>query len=233
MQDTAYRAPRASAIVVGILLFVVLILIICSLSEVTKTAGSLFLFLPAKMGWIPDVERSDALTIDLKSPAQVVTFSKPGPYAVYTIDYDLLVISDQLAKSTGNPWVSVTRESTGEAIKIGYVQRGLIPFDSPLVKGRPVFTFAIDQPGKYKVDYIHRPAEIGIVPDVTAGREGLLWFLLALQAAVLSLPVVLLLGRSARIRRERVTAVQQLKHIRGDDFWQSEIEKRKKKNPYR
>lgn len=233
MSESTYRPPRTGAIVTGILLFVVFLLIVCSLSEVTKAAGSLFLYLPAKLGWIPEIERSEAAVIELRSPATTLEFSRTGAYAVYTLDYDLLVISDQLAESTGNPWIEIYDAATGQPVPVDYVRRGLIPFDSALVKGRPVFTFQIDRPGKYVVDYIHRPAEIGIVPDVTVGREGLLWFLFFVQMGILATPVVVYLLRRQRILRERIAAVQQLKHIRGDQFWQSEIEKRRKQNPYR
>jgi hypothetical protein len=233
MTNGGYRPPNARSIVLGIILFVVLILTLCSLSEVTKTAGSLLMFLPSRLGWIEPVHRADVQRIDLNPPPPELQFMRPGRYAVYTIDYDLLVITDQLMNAEeGHPWLKLTGPD-GQALPVAFVRRGLLPFDSPLAKGRPVFTFIVPQAGSYRLTTLNRPVEIGIVPDVTTGREGLILFLFAAQLLILAVPVISWIQRNRRLNRQRVAEVVQLKRIRGDEFWQSEAERRKKKSAAR
>jgi hypothetical protein len=219
MTKETFRPPRLLTIGLGIALFILFLIALCSLSQGVKWAGSVLLFLPDRLGLVRTVRPAEVFEFDTtRSPAQVV-FTRAGLYQVFTSDYDLLVISDQLAQSDSPPWITITNAGSGAAAVVTYITRGLLPYDTPHASGRPVIEVEISEPGDYVLDYPTRPAEISMVPDYLTGHEALIYTAFAVQLLILALPVAILLFRREQrtwqqSHEKRVRSIEQFEKIR-------------------
>jgi hypothetical protein len=220
MTTESYRPARLRTIGFGIAAFVVLLLALCSLSQGVKWFGSVLLFVPERLGLVRTVRPAEVLTLEMsRSPTQVM-FARAGLYQVYTSDYDLLVISDQLATSEAPPWVSITRVGTGPPVLVTYIQRGLLPFDTPHASGRPVLEITVTDPGSYMLDYPTRKATMSLAPDYATGHESLIYAAFAVQIFLLALPFGWLLLRREQhtrqlLRAKRKQSLEQFEKLRG------------------
>lgn len=215
MTSDSYRPARLRSIGIGIAIFVVLLLALCSLSQGVKWFGSVLLFLPERLGLVRTVRPGEVLDLEMsKSPTQV-TFARPGLYQVYTSDYDLLVISDQLATSDAPPWVRITQVDGGPPVLVTYIKRGLLPFDTPHAAGRPVMEIEIIEPGSYTLDYPTRKATMSLAPNYASGRETLIYAAFGVQIFLLALPFLRMLLRREQQTRSLVRAKrrQSLEHF--------------------
>jgi len=219
MSTQRYQPARLRSIGLGIAVFVVILLALCSLSQGVKWAGTVLLFVPERLGMVRTVRPGEVLDIAMsRSPTQV-TFARAGLYQVYTSDYDLLVISDELARSDSPPWVTITRAESGTPVDITYIQRGLLPFDTPHVAGRPVLEIAIAEPGSYILDYPTRGATMSLAPDYATGHEGMIYTAFAVQILILALPFGLAFFRREQhtrelLRAKRRQSVEQFEKLR-------------------
>jgi hypothetical protein len=219
MTSGSYRSPRLLSIVLGIAVFALLVIALCSLSQGVKWTGSVLLFIPDRLGLVQTVRPAEVYKFDMsRSPAQI-RFTRAGLYQVYTSDYDLLVISDQLAQTGAPPWINVTHADSGTPVAVTHITRGLQPYDTPYASGRPVIEVEIPEPGDYLLDYPTRPAEVSLVPDYATGHEVLIYTAFAIQLLILALPIAILLyRREQRIwqqsREKRARSVQQFEKIR-------------------
>jgi len=199
--NESYRPPRVRTIGLGIGLFVVLLILVCSLSQGVKWAGAALLFLPERVGLFEPVHRAEVTPLDMQSSPLQVSFPGAQTYHIYTSDYDLLVISDALARSEAPAWLTVIRSGTGARVQVTILGRGLMPYDSPLAAGRPVLAMQIEEAGSYVLDFPTRKATMTIVPDRTTGREAAIYAAFAVQLAVLAAPLaVALYRRELRLR---------------------------------
>ena len=228
MSITKFQPPKLRNIAVGIMAFIALLALFGTLSTVVKWVGLPFLYIPSKLGLTTLVAREDVQTLDLASSPTLLEIAKPGQYAVFAADRDLLVITDQLLDAGKEPWLSVKSQGTGEPVVVSFVKRGLRPYDTPLAKGRPIFTFAIKTPGNYVLTHLTRKAAISIVPDYTTGKEKTLVLAYYLQIALIAVPIGVFYYRRYRIRRRRVQILQAQKRIQSDAFWQTEIKSKGK-----
>jgi len=232
-----YRSPKIYAIIFGVLLFTVLLMVVCFLSETIKTVGAPFLFLPEKLGLIEVASREQVVEIEMSSGSTVLDLLRSGKYAVYTKDYDLLVISDSLREVSKkitnvedvNAWLTVRSVDTGKTVPVGFIYRGLMPFDSSLAQGRPVLNFEIAAPGKYELKYSSRKALMYVLPDYTSGKESRIYLIYLVETAILLVPIWKLYSVFSRRRKAKEQEIQDLKHIRGEGFWESEFQKKKDK----
>jgi hypothetical protein len=219
MTKEGFRPPRLLTIVLGIAVFILFLIALCSLSQGVKWAGSVLLFIPERLGLVRTVRPAEVFEFDIaRSPVQV-TFTRAGLYQVYTSDYDLLVISDQLAQSGSPPWITITEAGSGAPVVVTHITRGLLPYDTPYAAGRPVIEVQVPEPGDYVLDYPTRPAEISMVPDYVTGHEALIYAAFAVQLLILALPpAILLYRREQRMRQrtheQRVRSVEQFERIR-------------------
>jgi hypothetical protein len=219
MTKVSFRPPRLLSIGLGIAVFILFLIALCSLSQGVKWAGSVLLFIPERLGLVRTVRPAEVFEFDMtRSPAQV-TFTRPGLYQVYTSDYDLLVISDQLAQSGSPPWITITKAGSDVPIVVTYITRGLLPYDTPHASGRPVLEVQIPEPGDYVLDYPTRPAEVSMVPDYLTGNEALIYTAFAVQLVILALPFAILLYRRERrtwqqSREKRARSIKQFEKIR-------------------
>ncbi len=220
MSDTSYRPSSARAIILGITAFILLMSILCGLSEVLKTVGSPFLILPQQLNIIPKVTRADVMSFEMRQSPVDVQLQRSGEYAVYTKDIDVLIITDQMAES-GHAWFKVTDSASGEKIDVQFVKRGLIPFDSALAKGRPVYTFDIQHAGQYQFSFPRRYATIYVLPDNIVGNEGTVLFFVILQVALLAFPASYFIRKLMKKRRAKFAAIRNLKKTTDNQFWEA------------
>jgi hypothetical protein len=219
MTKASFQSPRLLTIGLGIAVFVLLLIALCSLSQGIKWAGSVLLFIPERLGLVHTVHPAEVFEFDMnRSPSQVA-FTRAGLYQVYTSDYDLLVISDQLAQSDAPPWITITEVGSDAPVVVTYITRGLLPYDTPHTSGRPVLEVQIPEPGDYVLDYPTRPAEMSMVPDYVTGHEALIYTAFAVQLLILALPFAILLYRREQrtwqqSREKRARSIEQFEKIR-------------------
>jgi hypothetical protein len=222
MAKNNYSTPRIFAIITGIIAFLILLVAFFSLGQVVKGFGSIFLFLPDKLGVIQTPVRAEIAEVDLAEPDTVLSFSKPGLYTVYTVDYELLVLNDQLIEAKAEPWLGITSQASGAPVKVDYVERGMRLYDTPLIKGRPIHTLYIETPGTYQITHINKDVSIYFLPDYVTGNEDLFTLSILAQFAVLAIIAGVFYQRGARKRAAKVKEVMQLKKIQQDasnHFW--------------
>jgi hypothetical protein len=220
MTTDGYRPSSARAIIFGIIGFIILLAIVCGLSEVIKSIGTPFMILPEELGWIPKVNRDDVVTIDMKMSSIRIPFERTGNYAVYGYDYDLLLLTDEMARSNAHPWLNIQNIATSEKINPEFTTRALLPFDSILVRGRPLFQFNISQPGEYQLSFPSRYATIFLLPDQVTGHLGVILFATVVQLSIIAIPITAFLRNIFRKKRARVAEIRNLKRTSNEQFWQ-------------
>lgn len=227
MSEQSYKSPKVISIVVGVILFALFLILMCSLSDMVKAVGYPFLLLPEKLGLIEVVDRDQVRTIHMaEGQVTAMEFTRPGDYLIYTNDYDLLLASAELSGRAARPWVTV-RAPSGESETVSYIERGLRPYDTPFARGRPVLRIAVTETGLYQLRHPSKAADLFIVPDTLTGNEFTIVSFYLIQAGVLLLPALYLFDHYRRLAVARVKSVKQLKHIQGDDFWKRELTRRK------
>ncbi len=222
MTSSSYRDPTLRNVVIGILLFAVFLVTVCSLPQVVKTLGAGLLYLPSRLGLVEMVQRDQVQAIDMRSSPPQVDLPQARRYAAYTDDYDLLVVTDAIILAGAEPWLVVRSPGSHAKLRLTGVERGLMPYDSPYAAGRPVFTFEVTEPGVHDLTYPRRGATLYILPDTTSGKERLILLAYAVQVAILIAAVVVAYGRAARNRRARLDAMLPPRPAEADDFWRAE-----------
>jgi len=230
MSETSYRPTSARAIILGIIAFIILMSIVCGLSEVLKTVGSPFLFIPQQLNIIPKVTRADVMEYEMRQSPVEVQLQRTGEYAVYTKDIDLLIITDQILAAEGNPWFNLVDLSTGEKLEVQFVNRGLIPFDSALVKGRPVYIFNIQKPGNYQFSFPRRYATIYVLPDNIVGNESTVFVFVIIQLVILGFPISHLVRRFIKKRQAKLAEIRNLKKSNDIQFWEELKHQKERQN---
>ena len=208
MSTDAYRPSSARAIIFGIIGFIILLAIMFGLSEVIKSLGTPFMIIPEELGWIPKVNSSDVVTIDMKISSIRIHIEQPGNYVVYGYDYDLLLINSELAKSNAQPWLNIQNIATSEKIIPEFTNRALLPFDSILVRGRPLLRFTISQPGEYQLSFPSRYATIFLLPDQVTGNIGIILFATVVQITIIAIPLTAVLLNVFRKRRTKLDEIK-------------------------
>ena len=222
-----YHPPRVSTILLGLLLSAALLVAFLSLPQVVKTVGYGLLWIPAKIGLVEQVHADEVIPLFMADEPHQVTFQQAGRYAYYTQDPDTLEATDALMTHNTPAWLNIIAPD-GSKVDVAYIQRGLLPFDTPLAAGRPIFSFIIAEPGVYTLKMPRKLLEVYITPDVVTGREGALWLVLILELAFVSLIASVPIMRTRRQRAARVAEVKGLKTVNGDAFWAQAKEKRTK-----
>ena len=202
----------------GILLLIAVLMCLCSLSDVVKLAGAPFLYLPDKLGLVRQVSRDEVRTISLDTSPTLLEISTPGPYVVFAADYDLLNITNLLEDAQAPPWLTVESLATGERLAVSAVERGLRPYDTSIVRGRPIYTFAIYTPGWLKLSHPIRHTTISVLPDYTTGKETLIVLVTIIQMiGIVAIPG-LIYYRGYRLRKENTEAYQEEARRRAEEM---------------
>ncbi|MCD4672949.1 MAG: hypothetical protein K8R77_09830 [Anaerolineaceae bacterium] len=234
-----YKTPKIYAIAAGVIVFLILLIAFFTLGQVVKSFGNIFLFLPEQLGIIQTPKRAEIAEVNMSNPPTTLRFEQPGLYTVYTIDYDLLIINDELTKHELDPWLKITEIASGKPVKVDYVERGLRIYDTPLAKGRPIHTFFIETPGAYEVSHVTKNVSIYFLPDYITGNEDLLAMSYLGQLAVILVIAGIFYQRNAKKRAVKIQEVKLLKKIQEDEgkqFWkkyQDKPDDKGKKNYWR
>jgi hypothetical protein len=223
MANQGYKPPGFLPIVGGVILFIVLLGLACSISTTVKAIGYGLLYVPSKLGWVEVPGPESIRRLDLVSTPVLARFDKPGTYEVFTSSYELLSISLQLEASSTTSWFHVVSVDTGKPSQIYNVTRGLMPFDSPFAEGRPVLRVSIDEPGMYRLSFPTPPAaRVYFVPDTTTGKEWLIWLIyLGEVGLIVGVPGWFYI-RSWRSEAEDLAAMRSAWRVRADSFWEEE-----------
>jgi hypothetical protein len=176
-------SPTFRSIFGGIALALLLLFAFLNLPVIVKIAGAALAFIPGKIGLMHVVQPEEVMPIDMSSSPSPITFTKSGSYALYTDNYDLLVINDAIVEAGSKPWLKIEAENGG-SIQVNLVSRGMAFYDTILAKGRPVATFTIEAPGNYIIIHPTRPTTADIVPDYTSGAEGWITFLFIAEVVI-------------------------------------------------
>ena len=204
MAGTGYRSPSFLSMAGGIAIGVLLIISLCLLGDVVKSAGAALLWVPAQLGFVQQVRPADVAVFQMESSPNVIAFSEPGEYQVYTSDLEILEVSAQLQGSPVGGWLTIVSRQGGESIPAEPVVRGTRTYDTPFARGRPVMRFRIVDPGEYVLIHSTRASQFSIVPDYTTGNESRLGMILALEVAlIVGGGFLLLRGLRRRSRRRR------------------------------
>lgn len=220
MPSDSYRPSSARAIILGIIAFAILLSIVCGLAEVVKLVGAPFLILPEKLGWIPEVSKSDVTAIDMQMKSIQLDLDRSGGYVVYAYDYDLLLVTDELARANAKPWLKVVNVASGQQITPEYVQRALIPFDSSLARGRPIFHFTVDSSGLYNISFPQRYTIISLLPDQLTGYLGIILFSFLLQVVLIGIPLTAFIHSRYKKKQAKLDEIRNLKRPNNEKFWE-------------
>ncbi len=221
------RPPTIRNLVLGGMAVVALFAFFSVSPEALKLVGALFLFIPEKLGIVQQATGEEAHIIALDSYTTQLDIAQPGRYAVYTADMHLL----RAALNATRAWLLVSAQETGEQVPVSVVDRGLRPYDTPVVRGRPIFTFEIETPGAYEVSHPRRDASaiMSIVPDYTTGHETAVALSYLAQMAFIAGLVGVFYHRRGRTTRSRIKAWQREKRSQSEAFWRARKEKAKSK----
>jgi len=225
MSSPSYTNPRLRNILLGILAATILLILFGFLGDIVKWTGAALLFLPARLGLIHQATTNEVLPADFSTSPTPVFFPQAGQYALYTSDYDLLVITDTLIESGGPPWLIIT-SSDGKRLPVTFITRGLRPYDTPLAKGRPIYTFGIPSAGTYTIVHPTRPlVTVYFVRDYVSGQESLHASLLLIESLGLIGLVFYFNSRRHGQKQRRLRAERAQKRQQVEAFWKERRER--------
>ena len=214
------RSPTFRAMLAGIIIVIIAMMLVCALGDVLKIVGAPFLFVPGTLGIIQTVGPEDVRTVEMADSPTIVRLLRPGLYAAYVDDLDLLTITDSLINANGKPWLKVKALDNGEQIPATFIERGLRLYDTPYAKGRPVINFAVDRPGAYELTHPRRKITMSIVPDYTTGRETLVTLIYLVQIALVAGIVIFFWRRRTRGDREAARTQHDAWIKRANAYWE-------------
>jgi hypothetical protein len=226
MKESEYNPPLVRNILLGILAALAFFLMFNYLSQLVKWGGATMLFLPARLGIIRQASFSEVIQVDFSTSPTQVSFPRAGQYAFYTSNHDLLVITDMLIEAEGKPWLVLTSES-GQKVPVAFIARGLMPYDTPLASGRPIYTLQIPQAGNYTIAHPTRPLlTVQFVPDYVTGKERLHSSILTIETlGLIALGVFLVYRRRNKVEG-RFKAARREKRQQVDAFWKEQRQKK-------
>jgi hypothetical protein len=181
-----------------------IVLLLFFLPTLTKGIGGVLFFLPGKLGVAPEISSASIQMLSRNGLDSTVTLDR-GSYAIYTEDETLL----RGAMGGGTPWLTVSGVE-GE-IPVSSVRRGLRPYDTALVPGRPIYHFTIEERGAYRLFHPSRDTPLSVVPFYTPAQEQRIWLSYLAQVAIVVLPVAAIRYRRHRARDARRRVVRQAK----------------------
>ncbi|MFZ5821243.1 MAG: hypothetical protein ACOYYJ_15210 [Chloroflexota bacterium] len=210
------KPPTIRSILLGIALLALVILAFLRMPDVVKYTGAALMFVPAKLGLIEMVEPQQVIRLSLAENPSSVMIPAPGRYALYTDNYDLLVVHDAVVAGHSTPWIKIHSQDLGGQVEVTLVERGLAWYDTPFARGRPVVLFEIEQGGVYQFTHPTRPDSAYIVPDVLTGKESGITLTVLAEIGLAGGLVFFIVNRRTRPRRLRQKEVQDQARQRTD-----------------
>ncbi len=212
-----YQPPVIRNILLGVLLFIFGLVLLGHLGELVKSVGYLFFYPLDKLGLLKLVTKDEVWIVDMSLSNQTVVFGIPGQYAFYTSNLDLLQINDAILDKNFKPWMKIQNLKNGEQIKVEFIQRGLMIYDTPFAKGRPILTFLIPSTGQYRIQNATQPGAIGyFVRDYVTGNEYKYILLFLGEICLICVPIAWLGFQRARQRIIQLKTTQKANKKRAD-----------------
>ena len=222
--------PSCLSIGLGIALFIMATLAFFRIPDIVKYTGAALMFVPAKLGIIEMVMPRDVVQISIDRTPSTVTISKPGRYAFYTSNLDLLMVHDAIAGTETKPWLNMYPSGNEEVnIKMLMIERGLSFFDTPFARGRPVLLFTITEPGTYQMFHPTRPGDyLYLVPDVTTGKETFIAFVIFVETALIVCVILFIFRRRIAESRQKRKEEIERNRARVEQTWNKKKDKQVK-----
>jgi hypothetical protein len=221
--------PTIRSIVLGIALLIIAILAFVRIPDIVKYAGTALMYVPAKLGIIEMVMPQDVIPLPIAKNPSSITFPSPGQYALYTNNYNLLVIHDAIIASESEPWAKIQSEELDAQVELTMIERGLAWYDTPFARGRPIFTFTVDQPGTYEFIHPARPDNMYLVPDVITGKEFFIGFVVFMEVVIVVGAVLFARRRQITTRRQKRKETLEQNRERVEQTW-TKIKERQAKS---
>ncbi|MGB9641439.1 MAG: hypothetical protein ACPL4H_11050 [Anaerolineales bacterium] len=193
------------------------LIFISHLGEIVKGLGFL-LYIPLdKLGLVRQVTKDEVTAVDMSVTNQEIDFEVAGQYAFYTSNLDLLLITDAILEGENKPWIRLEKLDDGQQIKVEFIERGLMVYDTPFAKGRPIFTFFIPSHGKYRMQNATQPGAVGyFVRDYISGNEQKYTIFFISEIILICLPIGWLGLHRARRKINKVIIRQNENKKRAD-----------------
>jgi hypothetical protein len=223
------KQPTIRSIVLGIALVILAVLAFIRIPDIVKYAGTVLMYVPAKLGVIDMVLPKDVIALPIDKNPSSITFSSPGKYALYTDNYNLLVIHDAILASESEPWVKIQSEELNAQVKMTMIERGLVWHDTPFARGRPIFSFTVAQPGTYEFIHPARPDNMYLVPDVTTGKEFYIGFVVFMEIIIIVGAILYARRRQIATSRRKRKEVLEQNRERVEQTW-TKIKERQDKS---
>ena len=231
MSNQEYQTPKFRTIVIAFVIFIGLLAALWNIDQVIKQTGDVFLFIPSKLGLVQRVTPEEISV----SNSEITLEIKSGKYFIYAGFNSMIPIR---LKTNNGVSMGMKSQTTGEQITVLTVERGIRPYDTPLAKGRPIFKFEITTPDKYEISFDRNSYYSGgiftVVPDYTTGKETVITIAYAIQIAIL----IVLFGifyypvyQRKQVRIKNIKANQKQRQLKGQAFWQEEIQRAHRENP--
>lgn len=231
------KQPTITSILLGIALFIAALLAFLRIPDVIKYTGTALMFVPAKLGLIEIVMPDDVIPLPLAKNPSMITIPSPGKYAMYLNNYDMLVVHDAVVRRDSEPWMKIQTEDLDTEVKLTLVERGLVWYDTPFARGRPVVVFTIDQPGTYQFTHPARQDYMYLVPDTVTGNEFWIKFWVLIELLLVCGVIFYIFRRRTASIREQRKKIRADNRARVDDTWkqiekQAENKRREEDQPY-
>jgi hypothetical protein len=233
MSKRKYHIPGFLNIFIAGIIFAVLLDLLWTLPDTVKQVGDFFLYIPSRFGFVQRVLPDEIITISSKitSPT-LLEITKPGKYLVFADDADLL-LDNARADGKSSAILAIKSHTTGESVKVVSVERGIRPYDTPLTEGRPIFAFEITIPGSYEITLLwFYSTSIAIVPDYITDKEPIILLTFVVQTIIILIPFGIFYYLRYQRYQARIKSIQEpqvQRQIKGQAFWESEIQKSHKK----
>jgi hypothetical protein len=231
--QSSYRPSSFRSLLIAVLVLTATLLALSQLSDIVKLLGAPLLYLPAQLGLLQQVTWADVSSINPAAsapPPRLLNLPRVGRYAVYTDDEQLLAGTNWLQDHHQLPELVVKAVERDTRVAVAFVERGVRPYDTPLAKGRPIFTFVVVHPGQYYMFLPRDVATMTVTPDYTTGKETTFLVVMLLQLGVVGAIVAVIIyirTERMRMRQQQQAAIDAQRREQGEAFWQSEIQRNK------
>ena len=184
---------------IGLLLLVGFISFLAVPIETIKWLGAPFLIIPSALGIYHPVSSAEVWDIALYGGDPQIDITAPGPYTLYSNDTNVLMRANML-DDMHSVWITLKSVDGQREISGTNVTRGVRPYDSVAVRGRPIVLFEVAQAGAYDLTYSRQSGQVTLIRDDSVGRESTLVLVMLAQPVVLALIVTL--AYLPRIRKQ-------------------------------
>jgi len=212
---------RYVSAIIGLALIGLVLMFIVTPIETVKRLGAPLLVLPSTIGLYHTPAPEEIQTIIMHQGRPRININTPGPYVLYTDEQTMLQRANMFDDAQRS-WLTLRSLSDQHEINGINITRGVLPYDSAFISGRPIVRFEIDQPGTYEMIYARQSGTVYFLPDPTKAQENRVVLAMLGQLVLLALIIGLILLPRIRRRmaqRREFDARLAEKRAQSEDFW--------------